>query len=249
MGSIYKKFHPYTLLFTAAICLGSLTACSSSEGDEENLEANKNGNQGDLGGDDAAEGNGQENFVDSGESKGGAEVNSDTSASATDPGASADSGSNPLALGNASSPGGNATAPVANAAPSNGNSTKNSAGGDSSAPANDASQGTPAVNDNDTKQAKAGGATTKTPAPVAASSSNDPMAPRPNGRVRYVKEGGVQVVNAPNGSPVMTLEQGDHPVTWEENGWLKLADGLFVPVDGLSSKGVGRAKGGQSWSH
>ena len=65
-------------------------------------------------------------------------------------------------------------------------------------------------------------------------------APIPGGRVLYVPEGGVQVVSEPNGSPIVTLNQGDHPLTWEESGWLKLANGMYVPVGSLSEKGVPR---------
>ena len=74
-------------------------------------------------------------------------------------------------------------------------------------------------------------------APAAASA----QAPLPGGRVRYAKQAGVQVVSSPKGGQVVrTLEQGDHPVTWEENGFLKIADGMYVPVDAMSDKGVPR---------
>ena len=86
---------------------------------------------------------------------------------------------------------------------------------------------------------------TATPAPAAGGEGS----PVPGGRVRYVKEGGVQAVNAPGGQPVMMIEQGEHPVTWEENGYLKIADGVYVPVDALSDKGVSRPTGGGGWSH
>ncbi len=84
-----------------------------------------------------------------------------------------------------------------------------------------------------------------TPAPVAGGEGS----PVPGGRVRYVKEGGVQAVNAPGGQPVMMIEQGEHPVTWEENGYLKIANGVYVPVDSLSDKGISRPTGGGGWAH
>lgn len=65
-------------------------------------------------------------------------------------------------------------------------------------------------------------------------------APVPGGRVRYVKEGGAQVMNAPNGQPVGNLEQGEHPVTWEENGWFRVSNGWYIPKDAMSEKGVPR---------
>lgn len=70
--------------------------------------------------------------------------------------------------------------------------------------------------------------------------STSTKAPIPGGRVRYVPEGGVQVVSEPNGSPILTLTQGDHPLTWEEAGWIKIADGMFVQAGALSDSGVPR---------
>lgn len=97
--------------------------------------------------------------------------------------------------------------------------------------------------------ASAGGGNTAAAAPTApAPAAGGPQAPVAGGRVRYVKEGGVQVVNAPGGAPVFTLEQGDHPVTWEENGWLRLNTGMYVPADALSDQGVGRPNNGRSWT-
>ena len=72
-------------------------------------------------------------------------------------------------------------------------------------------------------------------------------APVPNGRVRYVKEGGTQAVDKPNGSPVTQLNQGEHPVTWEENGWLKVANGFYLPATSMSDKGVPRSTGNATW--
>jgi hypothetical protein len=79
------------------------------------------------------------------------------------------------------------------------------------------------------------------------SAPSGPTAPIPGGRVRYVPEGGVQVFSAPNGSPVTNLEQGDHPVTWEDQGWLKITNGAFVPQGSMSDQGVGRPDYGVSW--
>jgi cytoskeletal protein RodZ len=95
--------------------------------------------------------------------------------------------------------------------------------------------------------ASPGGADTAAAAPTAPAAGG-PQAPVAGGRVRYVREGGVQVVNAPGGAPVFTLEQGDHPVTWEENGWLRLNTGMYVPADALSDQGVGRPNNGRSWT-
>lgn len=188
---------------------GTLGACAGQQSQDENLEATQQvGNQGDLGKDDAADGNGQENLVQdtsSPDASAGADVNSVTTDDTAQLNATLNGGAgDALAGGGAAAPL-NAAAPVAPT---------------SAAPAMPAASG-PA----------AGGEQ----APVA------------GGRVRYVKEGGVQVVNAPGGSPVFTLEQGDHPVTWEENGWLKLTTGMYVPVEALSDQGVGRPSASRSW--
>lgn len=68
----------------------------------------------------------------------------------------------------------------------------------------------------------------------------DGTAPIPGGRVRYVREGGVQVVSGPGGSAVLTLDQGEHPVTWEENGMLRLHTGHYVAPESMSDLGVPR---------
>lgn len=80
-------------------------------------------------------------------------------------------------------------------------------------------------------------------APVASGGT----APVAGGQVRYVPVGGVQVYSAPNGSAVTTLEQGEHPVTWEDSGWLRISDGWYVPADSLSNAGVGRDGMQSNW--
>lgn len=194
----------------------ALVACSSSQQDEEALDA-QDDQQANLGEDDAAEGNGQENYVDN-QGGGnnqyaqdqGADVNSDTSdeeMADTDPtlnGAATD-------------------VPVSNPAPMN------------AAPMNAAPMNTQA----------AAMPMQAASAPAAATAES----PIPGGRVRYVREGGIQVMNAPNGTPVLTLDQGEHPVTWEENGWLRITNGMYVPADAMSDKGVPRSTSSGSWTH
>ena len=113
--------------------------------------------------------------------------------------------------------------------------------------ANAASPDAPTNGAAQSNTAAAGGGST-TAAPSASPAAGGPQAPVAGGRVRYVKEGGVQVMSAPGGAPVFTLEQGDHPVTWEENGWLRLNTGMYVPADSLSDRGVGRPNNGRSWT-
>jgi hypothetical protein len=112
-------------------------------------------------------------------------------------------------------------------------------------PANNA---TPPPANNAAPPANATAAATPPPAAQKAPADGGPQAPVQGGRVRYVKQGGVQAVSAPNGQPVMTIEQGEHPVTWEENGFLKIANGLYVPVDSLSEKGVPRPQDQKHWN-
>ncbi len=249
-------------LLGCLMAVGLLSACSGASGDDENLEADKGGESGNLGQDDAAEGNGQENFANS-ESPGGdsAEINSDTADAGGDQapanaapsqGTNTASGGNNAMFDNAGGAPANATAPLNNAPPTNAAALTN-------APANAVLNAAvnPTTPVNNTVPAVAAvpanaAALTQT-APSNTVSTASPIAsgltPKSDGRVRYVKEGGIQIINAPNGSPVASLEQGDHPVTWEENGWLKIADGMYLPVDGVSQKGVGRPKGQRSWTH
>jgi hypothetical protein len=261
MGLNKKTSMSIIWLVGCLMAVGLLSACSDVASDEENLDAEKNGNQSNLGQDDAAEGNGQENFVDAGNSGGdGAEVNSDTSAGCDlDFGASANNAPANFAPANfaptnnvasaelPTNSSGNLTAGVNPSTNNSGNALLGS--NDLSTPTNSAvNQTAPATNISQENAANSGNTANvaKTPEPMAPASSGG-LTPRSNGRVRYVKEGGVQIKNAPNGSPVMNLEQGDHPVTWEENGMLKVADGLYVPVDGMSDKGVGRSRGARVW--
>ncbi len=191
-GRIVKKsLKPFILVtcFAAFAAVG----CSGSQQDDENLDSkNDQGNGNNLGQDDAAEGNGQENIVDGDDKKDkgeGADINSATADGATD-------------------------------------ATLDNAGGAATPPGNATAGATPAA----------------TPPPTGAT-------PVAGGRVRYVKQGGVQAVSAPGGQPVMTIEQGEHPVTWEENGYLRIANGLYVPVDALSDKGVARPVTAGGWAH
>jgi len=91
-----------------------------------------------------------------------------------------------------------------------------------------------------------------TAAPMASGSAGYPAAssssaPIPGGRVRYVMEGGAQVTSGPGGSIILTLTQGDHPVTWEENGFFKMAEGYYISPESLSERGVGRPISGSRW--
>lgn len=202
-----------SILLTGAALVFS-TACSSSQQDEEELEvSNEQNQQGNLGEDDAAEGNGQENAENEFENEQGeqgADVNSET--------------------GNEFE---NENQQVAENTGENIDPTLDNTGGgnqaiNTSAPMNPAAMAAPVA------------------APAAAPATSE-RSPVPGGRVRYVKSS-VQVVNAPGGSPVFQLETGDHPVTWEENGWLRLSTGMYVPVDSMSDKGVARPNQGKGWN-
>jgi len=87
-----------------------------------------------------------------------------------------------------------------------------------------------------------------TPAPVAAPApvAGGPTAPIPGGRVRYVVEGGAQILDQA-GNPVGSLQQGDHPLTWEENGLYRITQGMYVTPTAVSDKGIGRPMGGNMW--
>ena len=223
------------LLLSACLSAVGTYGCSDAASDDENLETSENTNKGDLGGDDAKEGNGQENYVDADEGntdKGGADVNSATGQGSNTTGAG--SSGNLLGTGSAGNALANAPANApANAAPAE----------EPPLNASSANAALPVAPPNEAPQtaAPAGAAP-----PAAVAGANSPIS---GGRVRYVKDGGIQAVSAPNGSPVATLEQGDHPVTWEENGWLKINSGMYVPTDGMSNSGVARPQTGGGWAH
>jgi hypothetical protein len=226
----HKKFA--ALRFVAIVGLVTLTSvgCSGQQqGEEDNFEVTDDeegaynqqasNQQGDLGNDDAAQNNGQENYVDgdnSGyEAQNGAETNSDV---VDDASASNYMGTPNNTLENPSAMTANYSGDGANQAITN------------------------QAIANQTNQAYA---PTETAAMPAAAPSDS--APISGGRVRYVPAGGVQVVSGPGGSVVTSLQQGDHPVTWEENGYLKISNGMYVPVGALSDAGVPRAFPGPTW--
>ena len=89
--------------------------------------------------------------------------------------------------------------------------------------------------------------TTNANARAAASPFNNPHMNWPGkGKVKYVTR---QVTRhaSPNGPVVGEFEQGEHPLIFQNGNWVELNDGSFVKGNGLSDKGVGYAKGKQTW--
>jgi hypothetical protein len=224
----------------ATLAVMTAFGCSSSQQDEENLEVNDQqqdgqeegqegqagdegqaaaqgtNQQGDLGNDDAAEGNGQENYVD-GENANEAENGAETNSEVTD-----DTAEEAFPVNNMDNMTASNNVPV-ETVPTN-------------APMNNIGMATNAS------------MPAAEPAPMAAAAApQSDVAPIPGGRVRYVPAGGVQVLSAPGGGAVATLEQGDHPVTWEENGYLKIGNGMYVPVGSMSDAGVARPFNARVW--
>jgi hypothetical protein len=106
-----------------------------------------------------------------------------------------------------------------------------------SAPAVDAPQSAPAPSKS----------TTNANARAGASPFNNPHMNWPGkGKVKYVTR---QVTRhaSPNGPVVGEFEQGEHPLIFQNGNWVELNDGSFVKGNGLSDKGVGYAKGKQTW--
>lgn len=212
-----------TLCITTMLCALPLAACSGQqeEGDElQTTEDDEGANQGEIAQDDAKDGNGQENYAE-GEGGGG-----DAEANAAD-GAAVNSDTSQEAP----------PEQPADALPNNAPALEPADGG-TPPPANN-SAALPAPTD----------APPATPPPAAApATGGDDKAPLPGGRVRYVQASGVQVMSAPNGgTPVASLQQGDHPLTWEENGAVKLGKDMYVPAGSLSDAGVPRPYGGAGW--
>jgi len=82
---------------------------------------------------------------------------------------------------------------------------------------------------------------------AAASPFNNPHMNWPGkGKVKYVTR---QVTRhaSPNGPVIGEFEQGEHPLIFQNGNWVELNDGSFVKGNGLSDKGVGYAKGKQTW--
>lgn len=83
----------------------------------------------------------------------------------------------------------------------------------------------------------------------------EPVAPVQNAAVdksrvvRYVTAEGVSIHSeAKDGSSVVgTLAKGDRVLVVEQNGWGKVGDGLFVKMNHLSAKGVGRERQPAQW--
>lgn len=106
-----------------------------------------------------------------------------------------------------------------------------------SAPAVDAPQSAPAPAQS----------TANANARAAASPFNNPHMNWPGkGKVKYVTR---QVTRhaSPNGPVIGEFEQGEHPLIFQNGNWVELNDGSFVKGNGLSDKGVGYAKGKQTW--
>ena len=81
---------------------------------------------------------------------------------------------------------------------------------------------------------------------VATPAAGGASAPVPGGRGRYVVQGGAQIIDA-NGSSVGSLQQGEHPVTWEENGMYRITSGQYLSPESVSDQGVPRPMSGGYW--
>jgi hypothetical protein len=67
-----------------------------------------------------------------------------------------------------------------------------------------------------------------------------------NGVVKYVRSP-TSIVDQPGGASVGTLEQGDHPLVWDDGQFAKLPNGKMVPSSSLSDQGIGRVRAGHDW--
>lgn len=248
-----RRHHCLSVLVSSACALW-LAACSGQQQDQEELEVSDDYQGENLGQDDAAEGNGQENFVDNYENnwnyqnEQGADVNSDTTSDWAAENATlnqegnqwndqGNTGDNQRANFQENTNNMGFGAEAANAGFTNTGVTNASVPMNAAMPANTAPINSMSMPVN--------AAAAAAPLPPAAPADGAPL---PGGRVRYVREGGAQVVNSPGGQPVLTLEQGDHPITWEDNGWLRISNGMYVPVDAMSETGVGRSNGPRPWN-
>lgn len=75
------------------------------------------------------------------------------------------------------------------------------------------------------------------------------MGYNPGGIVKYIREGGGSMYSQPalGGPAVGTLEQGDHPLVFQEADWARTHDGYYIPMSQLSDKGVPRPRYPSVW--
>jgi hypothetical protein len=71
----------------------------------------------------------------------------------------------------------------------------------------------------------------------------------PNGRVKYVMAGGSTMHDQPEGSIIKDLEQGDHPLVFNEGEWARTSDGFYVPSMTLSQDPIPRRKTKAIWTY
>lgn len=70
----------------------------------------------------------------------------------------------------------------------------------------------------------------------------------PGGVVKYVRTGGASLYGQPAmGTILGQLEQGDHPLVFQENDWARTHDGFYIPLSNLSEQGVPRPRKPQVW--
>lgn len=66
------------------------------------------------------------------------------------------------------------------------------------------------------------------------------------GRVKYVVSRS-NLYNQPDGQAVSSLEQGDHPLVFDEGVWNRTSDGYYVPTRDLTERPIGRSKKRSPW--
>lgn len=75
----------------------------------------------------------------------------------------------------------------------------------------------------------------------------EPAKPTSGGRVKYILSSS-PIFSGPDQQEVVgTLEQGDHPLVFEEGEWARTPDGHYIPASSLSEAPIGRFEPDAVW--
>jgi hypothetical protein len=75
------------------------------------------------------------------------------------------------------------------------------------------------------------------------------MAPQGGGLVKYVLQDGTALRDQPAGSSIRSLEQGDHPLVFDEGEWSRTSDGYYVSTIEITPDPVPRRKIKANWTY
>ncbi len=83
----------------------------------------------------------------------------------------------------------------------------------------------------------------------AVSNNTDTVIPSEGGLVKYVLQDGTALRDQPAGSSVRSMEQGDHPLVFDEGEWSRTSDGYYVSTIEITPDPVPRRKLRANWTY